>query len=76
MHVQSPEPSLLSRLRAPQLAEIGRKRSVHRNNPPKGKRPSKGRGHLQKIIAKIIILYKLLLRIISRILGKMNGNNG
>ena len=51
-HTQSPEPSLLSRLRAPQLAEIRRKRSVHRNYPPKGKRPSKGRGHLQKIIAK------------------------
>ena len=45
-HTQSHEPSLLtSRLRAPQLAEIGRKRSVHRNYPPKGKRPSKGRGH-------------------------------
>ena len=51
-HTQSPEPSLLSRLRAPQLAEIRSKRSVHRNYPPKGKRPSKGRGHLQKIIAK------------------------
>ena len=42
---QTQSSSLLSRLRAPQPAEIGRKRSIHRNYPPKGKRPSKGRGN-------------------------------
>ena len=36
--------SLLPHLRAPRLSDLARKRAVHRNPPPLGKRRSRGRG--------------------------------
>ena len=37
-------PSILDKLRAPRHSELNRKRKVHVNQPPKGKRRARGKG--------------------------------